>query len=1310
MKSKSNNLPSASKLRILSFNPNSIGKNPKRANVIQAIRKKQANIILFSDTRISTDVEPSIRAEWGGKINFASYTSQARGVAVFFTKELAIEIIENTIYNDKSGNFTVMNVKYENSVITIACIYGPNSDEPDFYEKIVFKEIEKCQQSSDYTLMGGDWNISLSQELDTFGYTAENNLNAKNYLLSCMENLGLVDIFRYLHPNVKRYSWRQFGGNKRARLDFFLISATLLPFVEKADILAGVNSDHSMPVLDIDFARFQRGRGFFKFNNSLINDPEYIKVVIDAIKNVTKQYAEDIYDIAFLESATPEQLQSVILTIDPQLFLECLLLEIRGKTISYCAWQKKVKNGAHNLALHRLEMAELTSDQDPSNADLKRQLEVAREEVEDFNKNKAEGAMCRARINWQVHGEKPNRYFCNLEKYNALQKYIPQLLVQNSTGKVEIVSDQKDVDGEIFKFYKNLYRSQESQLKYLTIEGFLSPNKHIHSKLSEAQSEKLEGLITVDEATRYMKQCRSDASPGSSGFTGGFYKLFWRNLKHFIVNSLNFAYETGNLSVSQKLGIIILLPKPEKDKRLLANWRPISLLNHIYKILSGALAERLKPALEHIIHTDQKGFVAGRFIGECVRNTYDVLEYAKSKNRAGLLLLIDFEKAFDSISHSFIIKCLHFFGFGLSFIKWINVILNDVSSCVNHCGNISERFKVGRSCRQGDPISPYLFIICVEILAIKIRENKGVKGFKMGNFEQKLDFYADDLTAYLDGSKESLFNIVGILNEFKELSGLKINLTKCKAIWIGSSRFSERKLCESLNLIWTNKFRLLGIDFDSDLACMDTNFRNKIEEIDKLYKCWLYRNLTPFGKITIIKSLALSKLSHVAMVCPLVDKSLLTKLKNMTFNFLWNGKPDRMKRTESGLPSEKGGLNMPDIEAFWASLKMTWARRLLATNCLWQKILNLNLLYVDHDMGDLWYGGPTLLRKIANKLSNLFWKEVIETFALLTEDLHFSRPYFFYNFNIFDNPLFSKNGVELNSEDFSSLRNKQLCQVGDYFNCLKSPPELLPLQQLNIKYGVNLNFLNYHRIRKAIINAATWLNHKIYEEQFSDTKLPRLPLIHKLSCLSSKGCRPFYVALKSREWSGISTSESENKWLAELGAHFSLEFWEKIWFLNKQSIVSNKTKWVNLQICRFILPTNYSVNKYKPSQDPGCSFCIHHLERLPFLIWGCPVVREFWDMVGNILKFYYPNFTLGRKEAIFGDIKSKGDSVINTMLLLAKQFIWKEKFCSKNIDEVKYISFMRKELNYLLENMDFKGNGIKFRNEWINILEHFNVD
>ena len=354
-----------------------------------------------------------------------------------------------------------------------------------------------------------------------------------------------------------------------------------------------------------------------------------------------------------------------------------------------------------------------------------------------FSKKEAEAAECRARIRWKIDGEKPSKFFSNLEKFNALQKYIPELKIKNNEGVESLINDQVKVDKELYRYYQNLYKSQETSLKTLTINNFINEPNSTHPKLSESQASKLEGVLTLKEATDYMKSCRSDASPGSSGFSGGFYKMFWRNLKHFIVNSLNYAYETGNLSVTQKLGIIILLPKPDKDKKFLSNWRPISLLNHVYKILSGALAERLKPILPSIIHGDQKGFVSDRYVGECIRNTYDIIEYAKNNNRAGLLLCIDFEKAFDSISHSFIIKTLHFFGFGHSFIKWINVLLNDISSCLNHCGNITKRFEVGRSCRQGDPISPYLFILCAEILALKIRNDSKVKGFKLGNFVKK---------------------------------------------------------------------------------------------------------------------------------------------------------------------------------------------------------------------------------------------------------------------------------------------------------------------------------------------------------------------------------------------------------------------------------------------------------------------------------------------------------------------------------------------------------------------------------------------
>ena len=421
---------------------------------------------------------------------------------------------------------------------------------------------------------------------------------------------------------------------------------------------------------------------------------------------------------------------------------------------------------------------------------------------------------------------------------------IPKLKIKNEINNTEkIITEQNKIDEEIRKFYSKLYKSQEHSHNE-TVESFIG-NENLKNcpKISVLEAQNLEGLLSLEEATKYMKSCRSDASPGSSGFTGGFYKCFWRNIKHFVVNALNHAYEIGNLSLSQKLGVIILLPKPNKDKTSLSNWRPNSLLNQCYKILSGALAERLKPTLPSLIHQDQKGFVKGRFIGECIRTTYDIIEYAKMNNKVSLLLLIDFEKAFDSVSHSFIIKTLKFFGYGYSFIKWINLILHDLSSCINHCGNITERFSVGRSCRQGDPISPYLFILCAEILALKIRQDPRVKGFKVGNWQHKLDMYADDLTCYLDGSESSLRSAINILDDFKKISGLKINLGKCKAIWIGRYRFSKVELCSDLKLIWTNSFTLLGIDFDSDLAKMDTNLLKKIECIEKIYKSWLYRNI-----------------------------------------------------------------------------------------------------------------------------------------------------------------------------------------------------------------------------------------------------------------------------------------------------------------------------------------------------------------------------------------------------------------------------------------------------------------------------------
>ena len=243
--------------------------------------------------------------------------------------------------------------------------------------------------------------------------------------------------------------------------------------------------------------------------------------------------------------------------------------------------------------------------------------------------------------------------------------------------------------------------------------------------------ESCEGNLTIDECEKILGSFQTGKTPGNDGIPIEFYKTFWPLIGTLMTDSFNEAYDNKEMSSSQKQAIITLIDKKGKDRIFSENWRPISLTNVDAKILSKVIAARIIPVLPKIINSTQTGYVKGTFIGEAARSILDVMDYTKKQNIPGILLFIDFEKAFDSHDWNFMLRSLNVFGFGPSVIRWIETLYTNISSCVLNNGLCSPYFEVQRGVRQGDPLSPYLFIIAAEILAIAIQTNKDIHGLQI---------------------------------------------------------------------------------------------------------------------------------------------------------------------------------------------------------------------------------------------------------------------------------------------------------------------------------------------------------------------------------------------------------------------------------------------------------------------------------------------------------------------------------------------------------------------------------------------------
>jgi len=323
-------------------------------------------------------------------------------------------------------------------------------------------------------------------------------------------------------------------------------------------------------------------------------------------------------------------------------------------------------------------------------------------------------------------------------------------------------------------------------------EARFNATKDLGVRLDEIEFKTLtlmdnEGLVagfTEKEIKDAVWQCEGSKSPGPDGFNFNFIQKSWDFVKEELMEAMASFHATGNIPKGCNASFIALFPKV-RDPSKLEQYRPISLVGVIYKIITKVLAGRLKKVLPAIIDESQSAFLKGRGILDSVLMANEVVEDLRKKGRSGICLKVDFEKAYDSVRWDFLYDMLHKMGFHTVWISGIRGCLESATVSVLVNGSPTEEFKPSRGLRQGDPLAPFLFIVVAEGLAGLVRQVLKVNmltGLKIGRNEVEMCIlqFADDTLFLCEDTFGNVLTLKAIMRGFELASGLKINFHKSR--------------------------------------------------------------------------------------------------------------------------------------------------------------------------------------------------------------------------------------------------------------------------------------------------------------------------------------------------------------------------------------------------------------------------------------------------------------------------------------------------------------------------------------------------
>ena len=301
------------------------------------------------------------------------------------------------------------------------------------------------------------------------------------------------------------------------------------------------------------------------------------------------------------------------------------------------------------------------------------------------------------------------------------------------------------------QFWGDLYTKKQKNFNKKVCDEFVTNLP----KMPDSDKKELDAEVNIDEYTQALETMATRKAHGEDGITTAFYKKYWEKLKGLFLQMVIQLEKNEEILENMNTGILRLLPKPNRDLLKVESWHPISLQGVDIKIIVKVIATRIRSKLDLIIHEDQIGFRPGKYIGETIQLITELMHYTQDKKLEAYMLSLDIEKAFDSVKWEYMDYVINRFNFGEKLHRWIKILRKNASIIILNNGWTSPPMLITRGVRQGDPLSPYLFLISIEPLANYIRNQQDIKGIKINDVEFKLSQYADDTTLYLS-NKESI--------------------------------------------------------------------------------------------------------------------------------------------------------------------------------------------------------------------------------------------------------------------------------------------------------------------------------------------------------------------------------------------------------------------------------------------------------------------------------------------------------------------------------------------------------------------------